>query len=170
MPKICPFNYGKKCGKPKGSCEDCDIRRRAGQRMLIPEPKRPETPTVAFEVVAREFTCPYCLYTGQLPEFQIRLRKGKISGKRFACPDCGCIMRRDTIMKKMSIEEFAQWMYNTMPWERVSWEKFRTRLKETGISYQFWAEYNRLKQEASEDKATTSYEEYVRQEQESKQG
>lgn len=82
-----------------------------------------------------------------------------MSEKRFRCPDCGLIMRRNTLMNIKTVEEFAEWMFDTSPWKRVSWEKFRKRLQDMGISYQFWDAYKKYKAKMSEGEE--SYADYV---------
>lgn len=103
------------------------------------------------------FTCPFCLYEAQITKFLIKLKSGRWSEKRFHCPDCGKIMNKQTLTREMTVEEFAEWVLDSMAWERISFNKFKTRLKEMGISWQFWEHYKKHKAEAT--KATEEEEE-----------
>lgn len=109
---------------------------------------------------AKQFTCPYCLYSTRITQFLIRLKHGNYSEKRFHCPDCGQIMNKETLTREQSIEEYAEWILDTNAWERISFNKFKKRLKEMGISYQFWAHYKKYKAEVMEQKGEEEYEQY----------
>jgi len=169
MPRKCPF--GKRwCGlKEPDACETCEFRRQQGQTILTQEKPKVEETTTAITYEARDFTCPYCLYTTtNLAQFQTKTRGGKTSEKMFQCPDCGQKMRRDTLFMQKSVEEFAEWMLDTQAWERVDFAKFRQRLKDIGISYQFWAHYKRHKQELLG--TTETYEQFlIRKQQEQRE-
>ena len=127
--------------------------------MLVPEPPRTKT---ELKVIADKFTCPYCLYEASLSKFYMKLKSGLMSEKRFKCPDCNRVMNKQTLTRKLTVEEFAQWMLDSQAWERVSFDKFKTRLKEMGISYQFWTAYNKAKEEAMKvtDEEEEAYERY----------
>ena len=103
-------------------------------------------------------TCPFCLYEASISKFLIKLKSGRWSEKRFMCPDCGKIMNKATLVREMSVEEFAAWVLDAEAWSRVSFNKFTKRLKEMGISYQFWDAYNKHKAEMMEGE---TYEEAV---------
>lgn len=72
-------------------------------------------------------------------------------------------MRRETLTQNMTIEQYAQWMYDTRAWERVKFSTWKQRLKEYGWSYKFWNEYKRHKAEMSEEAET--YERYLERKQ-----
>ena len=155
MPRRCKFDKSILCGYSDAACPKCAVRKRLKQQLLIPEPK----PTIHTEVIEldREFTCPYCLYTAPLTQFRIKLKKG-YSEKRFQCPDCKTIMKRETLTKTMTVKEFAEWILETHAWERIHWEKFKQRLKQMGIAKQFWKAYKEYKQQILGE--TETYEEY----------
>ncbi len=67
---------------------------------------------------------------------------------------------KKTLTEEMSTEEFAEWMLMMGQWDRVSFSKFRKRLKEMGISYQFWSAYKKAK----ETYTSESYEDHLKQE------
>lgn len=126
--------------------------------MLVPEPTPPK---IEITMKTQEVTCPFCLYTHYISKFYIRISHGKVSEKRFKCPDCGQVMMKKTLTQEMSTEEFAEWMLMMGQWDRVSFDKFRKRLKEMGISYQFWSAYKKAK----ETYTSESYEDHLKQEQ-----
>lgn len=129
--------------------------------MLVPEPPPPKPVKITIEMKSQEVTCPFCLYTANMTQFFIKLKGGKPSEKRFKCPDCGLIMRKKTLVVEMSVEEFAEWTFMMQQWDRIDFEKFRRRLKEMGISYQFWAAYKKAK----ETYTSESYEDHLMQQQ-----
>jgi len=98
----------------------------------------------------RQFLCPYCLYLATITKFLIKLKHGNYSEKRFHCPDCGQIMNKDTLVREMSIEEYAEWILDAGAWERISFKKFKTRLRSMGISWKFWGHYKKYKAEKTE--------------------
>ena len=120
---------------------------------------------VEIEYKENKFTCPYCLYEGSITHFFIKLKSGRWSEKRFMCPDCGKIMNKQTLVREMTVEELAEWVLDTMAWERISFNKFKTRLKEMGISWQFWEHYKKHKKELMEEGETPSYEQYLEDQQ-----
>lgn len=118
----------------------------------------------------KSFRCNYCLYKGKLTDFHMRLKGGKISEKRFKCPYCGSILNQKTLFKKMSIEEFAEWIFMMSLYDfdkRIQWQTIINRLKEMNISYQFWKHYKEIKkqikgeeeEEYSEEKQKKYFEE-----------
>lgn len=158
--KRCKFDKSLHCGYV--SCLNCPVRKKLGQRLLVEEPAESVKSTVVMK--SQEVTCPFCLYTDYISKFYIRLKHGKVSDKRFQCPDCTQIMQKDTLVKELSVEEYAEWMLMMNPWrKRVDFPKFKSRLKEMGISYQFWDAYNKAKQELGE---AETYEDYVMRKQE----
>jgi transcription elongation factor Elf1 len=161
LPHRCKFDRTRKCGYSDSYCEKCEVRKAMKQQMLVPEPPD-KTQTVSIEYTTKIFACPFCLYRGDITKFYVRIKKG-VSDKQFKCPDCGEIMRRDTLTKDMSIEQYAQWMYDTRGWERVKFAVWKQRLKDYGWSWRFWNEYKKHKAEMSED--TESYEEHIARQQ-----
>ena len=157
MPKKCKFDKSILCGYTDEACQRCAVRKRLKQKLLINEPERTTIKTEIMEL-DKEFTCPFCLYTAPLTEFQIKLKKG-YSTKRFQCPDCKTIMRRETLTKPMTIKEFAEWILETHAWERIHWEKFKQRLEQYGMARQFWKAYKEYKQQILGE--TETYEEYL---------
>lgn len=133
------------------------------QRMLVPEPQDP-TPTVQITVDTTEFCCPFCLYKGDLTKFYVRIKKG-YSDKQFKCPDCGQIMRKETLTKKMSITEYAHWVYDTKAWERIKYSTWKQRLKDYKWNWQFWTAYKQHKAEMSEGETYEQHLERQQQEQ-----
>ena len=160
MPRNCPFIKGLKCGRPKSYCQICPERIKHGQKLLVPNsPSSTEMSASNIDISTVKVTCPYCLYTDYIFRFYIKLKSGRYSEKRFKCPDCGEVMRRDTLTKRMTIEEYAEWVYEMGKyfWNKVDFSRFKNRLKEMGISREFWEAYKRAKAELE----TESYEEYL---------
>jgi len=120
--------------------------------------------TSKVETFIEKINCPYCLYHDYATRFQIKNKSGKVSEKRFKCPDCGEVMQRKTLFKQMSVEEYAEWIFDTQAWERIRFEKFKVRLREMGIAYQFWEHYKKYKDERVGE--TESYEDYLMRKQE----
>jgi len=165
MPKRCKFDRTKKCGYSDEYCQKCEVRLKMQQTMLIPEPKKsnpqhssecPEGQTTTITVDDVVY-CPYCLHKDSITRFYTKTKHG-VSEKLFKCPECEQGMRKETLTKKMTPEEYAVWMYDTKTWDRVRFGVWKERLKEYGISWRFWDAYKKHKGEMKE---TESYEDYI---------
>jgi len=161
----CPFNKAVKCDRPEGDCRICEVRKRV-QKSLTPE--QDSKYRMTYEQYGEgKVMCPYCLYEDYSHKFYMKLAHGRTSEKRFQCPDCNQVMQKKTLYNSMSVEQFAEWMFDTLAWSRVSFTKFNNRLKEMGISYQFWKHYKEYKQEKTGGRTgLDDYEEHLMQEQE----
>lgn len=103
----------------------------------------------------QELVCPFCAYKGRLIEFRIKKseKSKEYSTKLFQCPDCGQRMHRETLLKEMTVSEWARWMYNDViryegGYERISWDKLRGpegRLKKYGWATEFWEAFKAAK-------------------------
>lgn len=118
---------------------------------------------------AKQFLCPFCLYLAPITKFLIKLKRGNYSEKRFHCPDCGQIMNKQTLVKVMSIEEYAEWILDAGAWERISFQKFKKRLRKMGIAYKFWGHYKKYKAEKTEQYSDEEEEDYKAQEEQAKE-
>ena len=118
---------------------------------------------VEYVYKAKLLMCPYCLFQAPVSKFLIKLKSGVYSEKRGMCSDCGKVMNMRTLTMEMTVEKFAEWVLDTMAWERISFDKFRTRLKEMGIAWQFWEHYKKYKKEQMEE--SPSYEQYLENQQ-----
>lgn len=105
------------------------------------------------EVFEQEITCPYCAYNGRVVEFRTKKSETskQYSTKRFKCPDCAQTMLRDTLFKDMTVSEWARWMYfDVVKYEggynRISWEKLLSRLKQYGWAHEFWEAWRAAKE------------------------
>jgi hypothetical protein len=157
----CKFNPRLKCRDIMKKCETCEVRTEAGQRLLVPEPQKINRIT---EMKDLKVTCPYCLFTGNIAQFQIKVKKG-FSEKRFKCPDCGEGMLRNTLINEMGVEEFADWVLDNVPfgfWKRAKAGVFMKRLKDMGIANEFWSHYKKRKQE----RGGKTYFDYLEEQQE----
>ncbi|MBA7534611.1 hypothetical protein ES705_26860 [subsurface metagenome] len=112
----------------------------------------------------RQFSCPFCLYIAPITRFLIKLKNRNYSEKRFHCPDCEQIMNRDTLVREMSIEEYAEWILDAKAWDRISFQKFKTRLRKMNIAYKFWGHYKKYKAEKMEQYSDDEEEDYKAQE------
>lgn len=116
------------------------------QLTLVPKKITAEMKT-EIKLLKKTFTCPFCLYNDSLHKFQVRIKKG-YSKKRFKCPDCGQVMQKKTLCKVMNVKEFANYIVDNIGfgiWKRISFNKFKKRLKDMGHSYEFWEEYKKAK-------------------------
>lgn len=94
-------------------------------------------------------TCPFCLYENLLFHFP------KKEGFR-ACPNCGNRMMQRTLLNKMTVKEFAKWVFDYRLngfFGKVypSFPEWCKKLKDLGISYEFWLYYHEFKGEISEE-------------------
>ena len=107
--------------------------------------------------------CPFCLGKYQLNKFLISTKKGynKNLGK---CPECQNQMRLETLnrMLKWNPKEYAEFVYEYPApafWKKCSFNKWKNRLYEMNMSYNFWNTYKQLKEENSYTEATQDTEE-----------
>ena len=98
--------------------------------------------------------CPFCAYRGKLLEFRLSLKSGGYSRNRYRCPDCGQVMRKTTLKMKVTIEEWAEWLYVSLRtwnkvgerfYDRISWEKLLYRLSRYGFAKKFWVAWEEIK-------------------------
>lgn len=87
--------------------------------------------------------CPFCLTENFLYSFP------KNFGLRI-CTICGNKVVLRTLTKKMTTEEFAKWVYDYRLngfWQKVypNFKEWNRKLKELGLSYDFWEYYNKFK-------------------------
>jgi len=137
------------------------MSKRRRNRHSKPLVDRPEV-RFTYEEIDPKVMCPYCLFESPLSHFKIILANGKES-KRKKCPDCGTIMFQETLTREMSVKEFANWVFEYMPygfWQKIDFQKFSKRLQEKGIAREFWDEYKRLKGTIARE---PSYSEYMNQ-------
>lgn len=107
--------------------------------------------------------CPFCLHADYYFRFEVKLKSGKTSG-RCLCPDCGRKMMRESLTKSMSVEEYAQWVFDYSRsgfWQKINFKVWNERLYQLGISREFWDKYKSLKGETvyNED---DDYRDYLR--------
>lgn len=105
--------------------------------------------TTQFEQDIKPVSCPFCLYTSSIREFLIQLKKG-YSEKRFECPDCGQRMMGKTLKTPMSPSEYGAYLYVNVilerGYDRISWTKLTSRLKQMGIANEFWTAWRKAKE------------------------
>jgi len=87
--------------------------------------------------------CPFCLTQNPLYKFE------KHHGF-YKCLICNGQMALRTLVREMKIEEFARWVFDYRLngfWQKVypTHKLWCARLKELGLAYEFWENYNRLK-------------------------
>lgn len=91
---------------------------------------------------------------GILVEFRYKTKTG-YSRKYKQCPDCYNVMWTKTLTQKVTIKEWAQWLYANCRsfwnegsdfYKRIKFEKLFGRLKDLGISYEFWSCWREAKE------------------------
>jgi hypothetical protein len=100
------------------------------------------TPIEALINSSNFWICPFCLETSN--KFIIE-NKGLIK-----CPNCSNLMKLKTLLfvKDCSNEEYAKWVFNYRLsgfFKKINFEKWISKMKELGMSYEFWEEYKKLK-------------------------
>jgi hypothetical protein len=106
-----------------------------------------QTPITALINPSNYWICPFCLETSN--KF-IMENKGLIK-----CPNCLIAMKIKTILfvKECSNIDYARWVFEyrlsgfftKLKSGNNSFEKWNKKMKELGISYEFWEEYRKLK-------------------------
>lgn len=91
--------------------------------------------------------CPFCAYKDKIQNFRVKLESGGYSRKTYQCVDCGQIMRKNTLTRKISAYQWGEWLYSSIRvwsgdkgsfYHRISWERLKDRVKELGIANDFW--------------------------------
>lgn len=113
------------------------------------------------------YICPFCLETSN--KYMIK-NKGLLS-----CPNCLIDMKLKTLLfiQNCTNEEYAKWVFDyrlsgfftKLKSGNNSFEKWNKKMKELGISYEFWEEYKKLKGDYSEQNnnsySTTDLKDYI---------
>lgn len=142
-----------------------------GQRSLID----PETQALyEFErgmgesTLNMEIICPFCAFKGKVREFGTKksAKSESYSTKMFVCPDCYQRMRRATLLRDMTVSEWARWLYFDVimshGYNRISFPQLLKRLKEYGWAREFWSAWRAAK-ESRETSDVEDYLDYVKQ-------
>jgi len=154
----CKVDKKKICYRGSKCSPKCDIFIKSSQQLLIGSKSRSKLPTtIILELRGEKPFCAYCLHQGKAENFMTKTKHG-YSDKMFKCPECGQGMRKDTLFRDMTPEQYAEWVFDTIAWERIHWVVWKQRLHSYGWATRFWSKYNELKQAASE---TESYEDYI---------
>lgn len=91
------------------------------------------------------YLCPFCLYKGKYGTFLTSIRQDLVK-----CPECDNSILVETLVKEMTVKEFARWVYRysfSGFWQKCNFKIFNKRLMFMGIAREFWDEYKRLKGE-----------------------
>jgi len=119
------------------------------------------------------YTCPFCAYNGELRLYSVYGKKG-YKKNVFKCPDCGQIMRKETLTREISVKEWASWLYSSIRifndhrhpelsfYNRISWEKLSTRLKFYGLASEFWDSWKETKELSRETLEKIVYEQSIK--------
>ena len=113
------------------------------------------------------YYCPYCATRGTLIKFRIPTKKG-ISRRMVQCPECHNRMKLVSLTRKLSVEEWAQWLYVAIRfsnqikhekgkrgadvteyvtvYQRVNWELLKENLYKYGIASRFWDSWKDIKE------------------------
>ena len=118
-----------------------------------------QTPLIALINEKNFWICPFCLETSN--KFIIK-NKGLIE-----CSNCLIDMRIKTLLfvKDCTNQEYAKWVFDyrlsgfftKLKSGNNSFEKWNQKLKDLGISYEFWKEYKKLKGEYEAEKDPEKY-------------
>jgi DNA-directed RNA polymerase subunit RPC12/RpoP len=114
------------------------------------------TPLISLINESNFYICPFCLNNSN--KFIIE-NKGLIK-----CPNCSNFMRMKTLVfvKDCTNQEYAKWVYEYRLsgfFKKINFEQWAKKLKDLGISYEFWEEYKKLKGEyEEEEKENIDYE------------
>jgi len=110
-----------------------------------------------------EVVCPFCAWVGCVIQFRTKKSEESknYSTKMFKCPDCGQGMRRDTLLRDLTVSDWARWLYTNVimfrGYHRISFPKLLQRLREYGWAGEFWSAWKAVK----EHKGTSDVEDYV---------
>jgi len=106
-----------------------------------------DTPINALINSSNFWICPFCLETSN--KFTIE------SHGLVRCNNCSVDMKVKTLLfvKDCSNEDYAKWVFNYRLsgfFHKVNFEKWNQKMKDLGISFEFWDEYKKLKGENEE--------------------
>jgi hypothetical protein len=110
------------------------------------------------------YRCAFCLHPDPINAFLISRKKG-YDKRLVQCPECKNIMQIETLTKKMTPEEYAQFLFEYSSqggWQKVRFKVWKERMYAIGWAQPFWEKYRALK---GEGKAET-YEEHLMRQQE----
>ena len=106
-------------------------------------------------ILNEEVICPFCGYRSRAIEFRVKKssKSSKYSTKKFKCPDCGQVMKRSTLLRDMTVSDWARWLYYDVirasrgkGFHRISFDKLSQRLKEYGWAKEFWEAWKAAKE------------------------
>ena len=124
-------------------------------------------PTMKTEITqthAGVYMCPFCLHVDKINLYLISTKKG-YNQRIGQCPECNKKMNLDTLTKKMTPEEFADFAFGYSAsgyWQKVTFAVFNFRLNKMGWSQKFWTRYKELKGTDT----TERYDDYILRKQE----
>lgn len=106
------------------------------------------TPIIALINESNYYLCPFCLEVSN--KYIIE------SHALIKCPNCNNQMKLKTLLfiKDCSNIEFAKWVFDYRLsgfFKKINFEKWSKKLKELGMSLEFWEEYKKLKCDNQED-------------------
>jgi len=113
-----------------------------------------------------EIVCPFCAFRGKVRKFGTKksAKSESYSTKMFQCPDCYQKMRRQTLLRDMTVSEWARYLYFDViresrgsGYNRISFPKLLERLKEYGWAREFWEAWRAAK----ESRGTSDVEDYL---------
>ena len=114
-----------------------------------------------------EVVCPFCAFKARVIQFRTKKseKSASYSTKMFECPDCRQNMRRATLLRDMTVSEWARWLYFDIimyhGYDRISFPKLLQRLKEYGWANEFWSAWKAAK-EGRQHSDIEDYAEYMK--------
>jgi hypothetical protein len=106
-----------------------------------------ETPINALINDSNFWICPFCLETSN--KFTVE------SHGLVKCNNCSVEMKVKTLLfvKECSNQDYARWVFEYRLsgfFKKINFEKWNKKMKELGISYEFWEEYKKLRGDIEE--------------------
>ena len=99
-----------------------------------------------------------CIYCGHYEDniigFRYTIKDGTYSRKSVQCPECKMIMRKDTLLMDITVNEWARYLYYNIRlykrdnyFEKIKWDSLKKNLNDMGIAKDFWDELKLVKEE-----------------------
>jgi hypothetical protein len=134
--------------------------RRLSKGQILLAPKKSVKVNFDFQELDNFKMCPFCLYRGPVRGF-LQMNKNGDYLKSVVCPDCKTNFLLRTLTIKMTVKEFAKWVfdYNTHGdfFRKSDFFRFNARLKAYFIANEFWSEYKALKGASQHEESYSEY-------------
>ena len=97
-------------------------------------------------------------------------KKTGFSRKMYQCPDCLQVMKKNTLKRKTTPEEWGKWLYASIRcfsnprekfYDRISWDKLSFRIKSYGFANDFWNGFKEAKTYSETELETIAEKVYI---------